>query len=407
MAALDDLIAPTRVLRQLSVQAVMDVLLREGSASRAGLSRTTGLSKQTMSEVIRVLTDRGWVRESGMISGGVGRSAVRYEVDADAGFVLGVDLGSSTIRAAVANIAGSIVTDAEIASDRRGGMYLIDQIGALKQSILSEVGLPPEKLLLASVAIPGVMNPASGRLSLAPNLDDMDNIDVASSIRQALGCKVTFENDVNAGAIGEYWETRQAQEGYFGFISIGTGVGLGILVDGKLLRGASQAAGEVGYLPLGSDPFAPLSVERGALECALGAAGISGRYNLAGGAAGTSVREIFDRYNRAERPAIVAIEESARLAALLVATVTAVIDPAKVVIGGNIGGRPELVELIRKILPSCTRRPVPVECGLLGPRATVVGAAAIALGELHNSLFRPRELANKRDVPAGRRFVES
>ncbi len=400
---MDDLVAPTRVLRQLSVQAVMDVLLREGSASRAGLSRTTGLSKQTMSEVIRVLTDRGWVRESGMISGGVGRSAVRYEVDAEAGFVLGVDLGSNTIRASVANIAGAIVHDAQIAADPAGGMALIDQIGALRARILADTGLAPGKLLHATVAIPGVMDPSTGRLSLAPNLDDMGTIDVAQSIRQVLECKVTFENDVNAGAIGEYWETRQPQEGYYGFISIGTGVGLGILVDGKLLRGASQAAGEVGYLPLGSDPFAPLSVERGALENALGAAGISGRYHLAGGPAGTPVRDIFDRYNEGQRAAVVAIEDSARLAALLVATVTAVIDPVKIVMGGNIGGRTELVELIRKILPTCTRRPVPVECGRLGPRATVVGAAAIALGELHNSLFSPRELPNKRDVPAGRR----
>lgn len=400
---MDDLVAPTRVLRQLSVQAVMDVLLREGSASRAGLSRTTGLSKQTMSEVIRVLIERGWVRQSGMISGGLGRSAVRYEVDAAAGCVLGVDLGSNTIRATVANIAGAIVIDDEITANPRGGMHLIEQIGVLKTAILSQAGLPKHKLLHATVATPGVMDPSSGRLSLAPNLDDMGTIDVATSVRQALECKVTFENDVNAGAIGEYWETRQSNEGYFAYISIGTGVGLGILVDGKLLRGASQAAGEVGYLPLGNDPFMPLSVERGALECALGAAGISGRYHLAGGPAGTSVRNIFERYNEGQRAAIVAIEDSARLASLLVATVTAVIDPGKIVIGGNIGGRPEMVALIRKILPDCTRRPVPIEGSLLGPRATVVGAAAIALGELHNSLFSPRELPNKRDVPAGRR----
>jgi len=247
------------------------------------------------------------------------------------------------------------------------------------------------------------MNPATGRLSLAPNLDDMGTLDVASAVRQVIECKVTFENDVNAGAIGEYWETRQPHEGYFGFISIGTGVGLGILVDGKLLRGASQAAGEVGYLPLGSDPFAPLSVERGALENVLGAAGISARYHMAGGPPGTAVRYIFERYNEGQRAAIVAIEETARLAALLVATVTAVIDPEKLVMGGNIGGRPELVELVRKILPTCTRRPVPIEPGRLGPLATVVGAAAIALGELHNSLFSPRELPNKRDVPTIRR----
>jgi predicted NBD/HSP70 family sugar kinase len=292
------------------------------------------------------------------------------------------------------------VRESEIQADPRGGMRLIEQIAALRHDILGEASVPPERLLQAAVAIPGVMDPATGRLSLAPNLDDMGTIDVATSIRQVLECKLTFENDVNAGAIGEYWETPQSQTEHYAFVSIGTGVGLGILVDGKILRGAFQAAGEVGYLPLGPDPFSPLNVERGALESSLGAAGIAGRYHLAGGRQGTPVREIFERYNAGERAAIVTITESARLAALLVATVTAVIDPAKVVMGGNIGGRPELIDLIRQILPTCTRRPVAVEGGLLGARATVVGAAAIALGELHNSLFRPRELPNKRDVPA-------
>lgn len=398
-----ELIPPTRVLRQLSVQAVMNVLLREGGASRAGLARQTGLSKQTMSEVMRLLSERGWVRESGKITGGVGRTAVRYEVDAEAGFVLGVDLGASTIRASIANIAGAIVREGEVASDPRGGAHLVEQIGTLKRTLLAEAGVPVGRLLQATVALPGVVDPATGRLSLAPNLDDMGHMNVVSSIAQVLDCKVTFENDVNAGAIGEFWETPQSQDEHFAFVSIGTGVGLGIIVEGKLLRGAAQAAGEVGYLPLGADPFSPLNVERGALESVLGAAGIAQRYHLAGGAAGTSVREIFARYTAGERAAIVTIEESARLAALLVATVAAVVDPAKVVIGGNIGGRQELVDLIRKVLPSCTRRPVPVQCGLLGARATVVGAAAIALGELQNSLFGTKELPNKRDVPAPRR----
>src|SRR5206468_2029081 len=118
---LDDRASPQPVLRQLSVRAVMEALLRDGSASRAGLSRTTGLSKQTMSEVIRVLTERGWVRESGMISGGVGRSAVRYEIDSRAGFVLGIDLGASTIRGVMADVTGAIVTETEIPADPRGG----------------------------------------------------------------------------------------------------------------------------------------------------------------------------------------------------------------------------------------------------------------------------------------------
>ena len=333
---------------------------------------------------------------------GVGRRAVNYEMDAEAGYVLGFDLGASTLRATIANIAGAVVADREMVADPAGGAALLAQIGQLKGQILAEAGVDETRLLQAAVAIPGVVDPVTGRLSLAPNLHDMEQIDVAGALRNLLKCKVTFENDVNAGAIGEYWETGQAGIEHFAFLSIGTGVGLGVLVEGKLLRGASRAAGEVGYLPLGADPFSPMSVERGALEYAIGAAGISGRFHMAGGAAGTSVREIFDRSTEGQRAAVVTLEETARLAALAVVAVCSVIDPAKVVMGVNIGGRQELVHLMREILPRCTNRPVPIEAGRLGPRASVVGAAAIALGELQNSLFGARDLSTRRDVPTGR-----
>ncbi|MUZ90508.1 MarR family transcriptional regulator, partial [Agrobacterium vitis] len=91
------------MLRQISVRAAMDILLHQGPTSRADLAKKTGLSKQTMSEVIRTLETAGWVRVKGIVSGKVGRSAVTYEVAPDAGFVIGMDIGATTIRVAIAD----------------------------------------------------------------------------------------------------------------------------------------------------------------------------------------------------------------------------------------------------------------------------------------------------------------
>lgn len=399
-SGMDLRVNPPPVLRQLSVRAVMEILLRERSASRAGLSRLTGLSKQTISEVIRVLAERGFVIERGLISGGVGRSAVRYEVDPNAGYVLGIDLGSTTIRAMLANLTSSIVAEIEIPSDQRGGLSLLNQIGGVRSSLLEMAGVEPHQLLVAAVATPGVMDPATGHLSLASNIAEIGDIDVAAAIRAAIGCPVIFENDINAAALGEYWEPGERPDGSFAFISLGTGVGMGILVNGKLLRGATDAAGEIAYLPMGSDPFTPSSLERGALECAIGAAGIVSRYRSLGGSADVSVRDIFDRFNQGEAAAKATIAETARLAALVVVAIAAVIDPAKTIFGGKIGARPELVALIRDILPSCTRRPIWLAGSRLGARATVAGATAIALGELHNTLFSPLDLPERMNLPA-------
>lgn len=374
----------------------MERLLRDGAASRASLSRSTGLSKQTISEVMLVLAERGWVKESGMISGNVGRTAVRYAIDASAGFALGLDLGASTLRGVLSDIAGTIVAQQELPADGRGG-HLPAQARALKAILLEAANAPADRVQVATVATPGVMNP-QGKLELAPNLPGLDEIDIAGELRAALECQVMFENDVNAAALGEYWEAGENADGHFAFVSIGTGVGLGILVGGELLRGSTLAAGEIGYLPLGGDPFTPRSLERGALESSIGAGGILERYSALGGSAET-VRDIFDRLDSGDAAARRTIEETARIAALLVLTITSVIDPDRVVLGGNIGGRPELVQRVAELMPSVQRRPIRVEASRLGARATVLGAAAMSLGQMHNSLFSTLELPGRIGLP--------
>lgn len=375
----------------------MERLLRDGATSRASLSRVTGLSKQTISEVMLVLAERGWVRESGKISGGVGRTAVRYEIDARAGFALGLDLGASTLRGVLTDISGTVVAEHEMTADKNPSA-LPGQTLALKAAMLAAADAPADRLQIATVATPGVMTP-QGRLELAPNLPGVASLDLADQLRKVLNCQVIFENDVNAAALGEYWEAGENADDHFAFVSLGTGVGLGILVEGRLLRGASRAAGEIGYLPLGGDPFAAASLDQGALETSLGAAGILERYQEYGGSRATSVRDVFDRLNSGDAAAQRAIDETARLAALVVVTIGAVIDPDRIVFGGNIGGRPELVHRIKAILPSVQRRPIRVEVSRLGARATVLGAAAMSLGEMHNSLFSTLELPGRIGLP--------
>lgn len=374
----------------------MERLLRDGATSRASLARSTGLSKQTISEVMLVLAERGWVKESGTISGGVGRTAVLYEIDASAGLALGLDLGASTLRGVLCDIGGTIVAEHEMAAEGPGGQ-LVNQAKKLQAILLETVGAPREKVQIATVATPGVMTP-QGKLDLAPNLPEIGELDLAGQLRDSLGCQVIFENDVNAAALGEYWEAGESADNHFAFVSIGTGVGLGLLVDGTLLRGSTHAAGEIGYLPLGGDPFAPRSLDQGALESAIGAGGILERYRAMGGKADT-VRDIFDRLNEGEAAARRTIEETARIAALVVSTIASIIDPERVVFGGNIGGRSELVERIVDFIPFIQRRPVRVEVSRLGARATVLGATAMSLGEMHNSLFSTLELPGRIGLP--------
>lgn len=385
------------MLRQISVRAAMEILLHQGPTSRADLAKKTGLSKQTMSEVIRTLEESGWVRVKGVVSGKVGRSAVTYEVSPDAGCVIGIDLGATTIRIAVVDIAGGISQEIEAPADTHAGKDLLLHVNSLVERSLKTAQIPRNKVLLATVATPGVVDPETDKLSLAPNMSDIGSLDVTKTLQEILGCEVIMENDINAAVLGESWKGNSSGLDSVAFISLGTGIGLGTLVNGKLMRGAKGAAGEISYMPFGANPYAPESLERGALECAIGARGIVERYGAHDGS--LTARAVLEQADSGDERALATIKETARLAALLVVSVDAILDPQKIILGGNVGRHPLMVRFIQEALPSCTRRTIVVEASSLGPRATLMGAVAIALNQLHNTLFSPQDLPSEMRLP--------
>ncbi|MBD8892290.1 ROK family transcriptional regulator [Roseibium litorale] len=389
---------PYPVLRQISVRAAVDVLLQEGPTSRATLAKKTGLSKQTMSEVIRLLEEDGWVRIKGIESGRVGRSAVTYEFAGERGYAAGIEIGSGLIRVALVDVTGAIRLEREEAA-AGSGADLVERAGRIVVSCLAGEGIPGERLLLAAVAMPGVADPVSGRLTLAPDMDPSESLDVAGRLQEVLGCEVCVENDINAAMLGEAWRGCAAGLETCAFVSLGTGIGLGLMAGGRLIRGAHGAAGELAYLPFGGDPEASASLERGALECVLGARGIVERYDeLAGGVSGLAADDILRRAED-DGAAAQVLQETARLAALSVVSIDALFDPERVVLGGFIGLVPGLLEQIQALLPSITRRQIHLERSQLELKAPLIGAVAVALNLMHNRLFSPQDLPSQLRLP--------
>jgi predicted NBD/HSP70 family sugar kinase len=385
------------MLRQISVRAAMEILLHEGSTSRADLAKKTGLSKQTMSEVIRTLEETGWVRAKGVVSGKVGRSAVTYEVVPDAGCVIGIDLGATTLRIAIVDIVGTIVQEIETPCDGHAGKDLLLYVSNLVETHLKKAKIQSSKVLLAVVATPGVVDPETGTLSLAPNMSQIGSLDVVKTLEEMLQCDVIIENDVNAAVIGENWKGSGIGLDTVALISLGTGIGLGILVNGKLMRGAKGAAGEISYLPFGADPYHAESLERGALECAISARGIVERYGKTD--AQLTARNILERAQQGEQQALDTVRETARLSALLIVSVDAMLDPQKIILGGNVGRHPLMVQFIQEALPACTKRAIVVQASALASRSTLMGSVAIALNQVHNALFSPQDLPSEMRLP--------
>jgi predicted NBD/HSP70 family sugar kinase len=373
--------------KQFSRRLVAEALLHGAPASRARLSRETGLSKQTISLIIADLEAEGWVRPIGETKGAVGRRAVSYDLASDAALSVGVDLGGSKVSVALADLVGRTLAETTEATDRRGGAHVFRQVQAIARALAKSCAADLSRARSIVVGMPGVVDPKTGGVALAPNIRGLSEISAPRLLSELFGAPVAIENDVNLAMLGEAWRgsARGAQNA--AFLALGTGVGLGLIVNGQLARGASGAAGEIAYLPIGKDIDSDAAREIGAFELEVGSAGILGRYNKSASVERHTVREVFDQLAQGERAAIKAIDATARSVALAVTSLAALLDPEMVVLGGSVGVRPELVERVRAAMPKLYSRPVDVRASALGARAGLVGAVSLAANRLHNNLF--------------------
>ena len=374
------------ISRRLSLFSVMQTILRKGPISRASMARETGLSKQTIGEIALALESDGWIHEMGRTSGHVGRSATNYEIVPDAACITAVDLGGTRVRAVIADLAGNILEEVSERTDAGGGSQVVSQVSRLCREAASQNRVDYAKVKLAVIGVAGVPDNLTGQVNLAPNIAGIDKIDFRSALSDALSVPVSLENDVNLALIGEHWIGRGRGADNLVFVALGTGIGSGIMVDGNLVQGSTGAAGEMAYLPLGADPFEPESMQTGALERSAGSKGIMRRYRRLSGHE-ADVPEIFELSAQGDSIAASVLDETARHVSCGLAAICAIVNPAKVILGGSIGERPEFAARVRELLPGCAPSPAQVEISSLGSRAALAGAAAVGLQRLHTMLF--------------------
>lgn len=380
-------VSAASAVRLASLRAVFAAMRTHGSVSRAELARLTGLSKQTMSDVARALEDAGWIVDSGLTSGAPGRRATTYKLQERHALALGIDLGGTKVNLALADLLGGVVDEMTEPTDPRGGRHVIRQIGRGLRAVAARAGLAPSRVRVGAMGCPGVVEQGTGRILLAPNIPGLDAFDVGAALGEELGFPVSVENDVNLAALGERAHPSRKTFDNLVFIALGTGIGMGIVANGRLVRGARGAAGEIAYLPLGADPFDSRGFRLGTLETAVGSAAIVDRYRAFGGDHTLDVQGIFDRLTAGEVAASRTLDDVARLLVQAVMAVSAVLDPDLLVFGGSIGARPELVSAIQRIAASLPGARPPIEASALGSRAVLAGAVRHAVEQLDRGLF--------------------
>jgi predicted NBD/HSP70 family sugar kinase len=335
-----------------------------------------------------------------------GRSPMAYVVRDNAGFVVGVDIGGTNIRVGAADIFGEPICDEQHATTKEGERALSAQLMEVTGHVVERARGTHERLLALGISTPGVVDPASHRVMLAYNVSPSGGFDPLGAIGSRWGVPVLIDNNVNLAAVGEKWFGLARGISTMVFIAIGARIGMGIIIDHELVRGAHGAAGEIGYLPLVGDPFDPRHRLHGGLEDEVAAAGIlaafRARRDADAGETPSSAEEVFALAAAGDADAREVVEHVAARLGAAIAAVCTIVDPELIVLGGGIGASPLLLRPIRSAAAALVPVTGRIETSLLGDRAALQGAIAVALNAARSELLSQGAPEARKNVAAMR-----
>src|SRR4051812_49876608 len=256
--------AQPALLKDLNERAVLEAIRTAAPISRAEISRRAGISKPTVSVALQSLLHAGLVREAPAGREGRSYGAVFFEPVPEAALVLGVDIGARFLRGALCDLRGEIRARQDVEVDGADAGVVLDAVVRLRDGLVAVSGLPADRIDSVVAGVPGVVEDAKGRVRLG-NVPGLEGMEVGAELERRLGVPVTVDNDVNLAALGEHARGLGRGVGDFAFVSIGTGLGAGLVLGGELHRGRHGAAGELDFARAGNDALDPCAPALSAL----------------------------------------------------------------------------------------------------------------------------------------------
>ncbi|MFI6060269.1 ROK family protein [Streptomyces sp. NPDC051286] len=394
-----------RVLRAMNDRAALDLLLEHGPLSRTRIGKLTGLSKPTASQLLARLEAAGLVVATGTVAGRPGPNAQLYAVNARAAHVAGLDVNAHRIVAAVADVTGETVGEFELRTPGRRADSVVRQVADALDGAVKDAGLTRSDVHRVVIGTPGAFDPGTGRLRYASHLPGWHSPTLLDELAAFLPMPVEYENDVNLVAVAE--QRLGAARGHDDFVLLWNEEGLGaaLVIGGRLHRGFTGGAGEVGFLPV---PGVPLvrqvtKANSGGFQELAGAQvlprlarelGIDDEPARATGthhevAAGLITRAAAAAEQGEDGPYARLLELFATGLATGLASMVAVLDPELVVLSGELiasGGEPLRARVQRELAELAASRPRLIIGGVTH-RPVLRGALESALATTRDEVF--------------------
>ena len=400
--------ATPALLRRINAGVLLDMLRTCDEMSVSELAARTDLSRPTVDAAVVELVRLGLAEESANGRDDApparrGRPARRFRFRADAGYVLGVDIGEEDVHVAVTNLNGEIVAErvrpvgVDFSRRRR-----LQAVRTTARTALAAAGVAAANLQVVVAGSPGIVDPRSGRVTFCRAMPEWSDFDLGAHLRQVFDCPVVVENDANLAAVGEAWRGVAHRCSNVVFFLLGTRIGAGLLVDGGLVRGHGGGAGELGFLDLWEDTrttsgeLAAASAEVVADLVGWGdrrphRASLRRRDDQESLSWGVETRPVIEAALAGDRQARAALERFVAGAGYALVTMSLLLSPELIVIGGGTAADEVLIEPLRRLLDrllgSRVATPPRLEASTLGARSVVLGAVRHALERVEARLL--------------------
>jgi len=316
---------------------------------------------------------------------------------AERGCVAGVEIGPDSIHFLLADLNGRELRRSKTALEKPSSTppEVCARIGEEIRELLRKQNLPEERLLGVVVGVPAIVNVDAGIVVAFSALKHWNHVSLGALLAGEFKCGVRIENDTNLAAQGEYYRGAAQGEKNFVFITIGEGVGAGIFVGGTLHRGSQWSAGEIGYLRVPNISREHPTIHRfGKLEKVLGASGILKSWRASSHGSRTNLKvdraaDVFDLAAAGNAQARRLLEQRATILADVVVDLALILNPSVVLLGGEVGNHPFLLQAVENLLKGSEFAVVRVGLGALGSSAVLWGAICSALDPAIVGLLQP------------------
>ena len=371
-------------MRGINRSAILEIIRRESPIARTTIARQLGISLPTVMRIVDQLVEEGFVRSHGETEWSGGRRRPLLEFNSHGNVVLGVDMGGTKLYGALSEISGRIIAESEVDRNGAAGEECYKLLTRLIDDLLDCPELRGRRVRGIGVGAPGITQHREGVVRWAYALSWKD-FPLKERLHKKYRLPITVDNDVNLAALGEYWFGAGQNVQNMVLITIGAGIGAGIIVDGALYRGSSEASGEIGHTIPGREFLGKSYVDFGALESAASATGMVMKMPKSVGAANRSIETIFEAASKGQAWARSILDDVIDYLAIAIGNVSVMLDPELIVLGGAITPYAGiLTESITKRMEGTIPSRPRLQASNLGQRATVMGAIVTVLHNTSN-----------------------